>query len=144
MSKGFAPLSYRQQALLIGYVFLGEESAFIGQELGLTAQRVDLEYKEILATFGVSVTKPEPQPVAVASPVAARSKSKPVEIPKPVSPTKWQPRRFRTIAAKSRQVPDHPCDLTARLMGDPSAAAYERSLAQPAPFRPEPSFTKRV
>lgn len=144
MSKGLAPLSYRQQALLIGYVLLGEESAFIGQELGLTAQRIDVEYKEILATFGVSVSMPEPHPAAAAAPVAARSEPKPVEIPEPVSPTKWQPRRFRTIAAKSKPVPDHPCDLTALLMGDPSAAAFERSLAQPAPFRPEPRYSKRA
>ncbi|WP_298815434.1 hypothetical protein [uncultured Roseibium sp.] len=48
---------------------------------------------------------------------------------------KYQPRRFRALPAMASQAGRGSKDLTARLMGDPSAAAAERSLAEPAPHR---------
>lgn len=146
MTKIPAPLTYRDQALLVGYIFLGEGMDFIAAELGQSPLATELAYKDILSAIqGVDLVPPA-KPVSddhgpkTTPPVAAASSETRVANKRSAGattshPAKWQLRRFRTIPSAVRQAERGPRDVTAALMGDPSAAAYERSLARPATKR---------
>ncbi|WP_428527112.1 hypothetical protein [Roseibium sp.] len=146
MTKTTAPLTYRDQALLVGYTFLGEGMDFIAAELGRSALATELAYKDILATLQGVDHVPPVKPVSddhrpkTTPPVAAASSETRAAYERSAGettshPAKWQPRRFRTLPSAVRQAQRGTRDVTAALMGDPSAAAYERSLARPATKR---------
>lgn len=141
MIKATRPLTYRDQALLVGYTVLGEGMDFIAAELGRTQQATELAYKDILAAFqGIDLI---PLATPAARPKPPISPAQPAEAaPKRVA--KWQPRRFRVLPVLSRTQSAGTRDVTAALMGDPSAAAFERSLQSPPPFRPDPRYSKRI
>lgn len=133
MSKALAPLTYRQQALLVGYLAFGESYSYIASELGRSVLAVELAYQNILAAF--EEANLATSPIIRASPLP--------EPPKPNTPKKWQQRKFRVLASVARQSPDLPVDVTAQVMGDPETAAFERSLKRPPAYRKEPRYSKR-
>ncbi|QDG74433.1 hypothetical protein [Labrenzia sp. PHM005] len=134
MTPKTTPLTYLEQATLIGFLALGEDYPFIAEVLDRPVGDLRSVAAEIARTQQLAavvsntvVTSPAKTPKAQAV-----LPEPPPEKPKP----KWRPRRFRMLPIASRQAPRGTYDVTAALMGDPPAAAFERSLAKPAEIRP--------
>ena len=111
--------SYADLARLIGYTALGESTDFIAEELGVSEATVNATWAAIdKGLYG----RPTPKPAHIPA-------------PQPMPKPKYQPRKFRSLPGLAKMADRGPKDLTASLMGDPSAAAVERSFCKPAPFK---------
>lgn len=132
MSKALAPLTYRQQALMVGYLSFGESIPFIASELERSVLAVELAYKHLIATFDGEDL--------ITSPIRA-----PGSLPVPHKPSRKQklaPRQFRVLKGAAFSAPDRPTDVTADLMRDPETAERERSFARPAKA-PDPKHPRK-
>jgi|GEM_PF-3961439 len=139
--QALKPFTYLEQATLVGFLALGEDYPFIAEVLGRTVCEVHSAYDDISWTRRLMETLPDTVVIASTAPKKA-AQDTPAPSPVAVKP-KWQPRRFRVLPTLSRQ-PKGLRDVTAQLMGDPVAAAFERSLQSPPPFRPDPRYSKRI
>ncbi|WP_282045561.1 hypothetical protein [Roseibium album] len=121
--------NYADLATIVGFVTLGESPAFIAKELGVSEAAVHSAWGSVQQAL-----------LTPTETVEARSATKacPAPVPTQKSPQKlkYQPRKFRAVPGLATMVGRGPRDLTASLMGDPSAAAAERALCKPAPYRP--------
>jgi hypothetical protein len=134
MSKGLAPLTYRQQALMIGYLTLGEGFPFIAVELDRSVLAVELAYNNIISTLQ--------NEGRIAADISCAIPPEKTE--KPKTKDKWKPRKFRVLGSAVRRAQRSPIDVTANLMNDPAFAEFERSLKRPPAFREEPRYGKRI
>ncbi|MBG6160555.1 hypothetical protein IWQ54_000205 [Labrenzia sp. EL_195] len=119
---------YADLATIVGFVTLGESPAFIAKELGVSEAAVHSAWDSVQQALLTpsETTKEQPAPKASPAPVSAQ---------KPPQKLKYQPRKFRAVPGLATMVGRGPRDLTAALMGDPSAAEAERALCKPAPFK---------
>ncbi|MEP2707803.1 MAG: hypothetical protein ABJQ71_15245 [Roseibium sp.] len=141
--------TYSDQALLIGYLTLGEDFPSVAHLIGKSEAQIRdcwTKVSDLLAPDVPPVSLPmteaprQPRKRPQPAPVSAEAED---QTPPQKSPLKkWEPRKFR-VSPFARSLAQHgQRDVTATLMGDPSAAQLERSLATLAKPRPSSHHTK--
>ncbi len=127
------PWTYRDIAAAIGLHLLGEDEDGVAAVLDRSPEDIRRQFTAIeslvFGAMNAPAAAPKPSRRSVVkkeAPVAATPRPKP----------KYRPRTFH-VSPLVRHLPRNgQGDVTAQLMGDPTAAAAERSLTNPASHRP--------
>ncbi len=141
--------TYADQALLIGYLALGEDFPSIAHLIGKSETQIrdcwttvsdllaaDVPAGSLPMTEAPRHLRERPQ----SAPVSTKTEDQTPPQKPPLK--KWEPRKFRVSPFARSLAQRGPRDVTATLMGDPSAAQIERSLATLAKPRPSSHHTK--